>query len=268
MTDPVLVTGITGTTVVALLNSEVGKKVSLPLAEQFGLILGDFGECLRANMARILEKWTPLRDGRPLSKEEMLKALPLLLLGSSQGDSELHQLWAALLENTVGGVPGVLPSFGQTLSQLTPGEARFLNRLFAFVTQPRNELSEHAPGRRPLDFVTLAGVFDPSINTGINPAEREFFKDKMTKEQLDNYDRLTEAELIIEDLERLKILTREQVVDQGQFWRQDFFTAPLTQSDTVLRVQYSLTQYGISFIRAVTPKDVSSVKGPIVPSNP
>ena len=167
MIDPTPLQGLTGTaTVAVILNSEVGKKLTSPFAEKIGLAFGDVGEHLRANMGKVLDKWMPLRSGKPLSAEEQLKALPLLLLSSPQYEDEMQSRWAALLENTVTGVSGVLPSFGQTLSQLTPEEARFLDRLFVFVMQPKDHLSEHRPGRDPLDYVTLIKVYDPSINTG------------------------------------------------------------------------------------------------------
>jgi hypothetical protein len=225
------------------------------MAEQFGLIFGDVGAALRANIDKVLGKWTPLRSGKLLSPEEQLKALPLLLLASTQSDEELQSRWAALLENTVTGASGVLPSFGQTLSQLTPEEARFLDRLFAFVMRPKDYLSEHRPGRDPLDYVTLIGVYDPSINTGIDAAERELFGEKISKEQMENYDRLIQAELIIQDMERLGIITREQVAESETVPQSVFFSAPIRESRTVLRPEYSLTQFGVSFIRAMAPKE-------------
>src|ERR1035438_3199775 len=102
MIDPTSLQGMTGPATVALiLNSEVGKKLTLPITEQFGLIFGDVGGALRSNINRVLEKWTPLRSDKMLSTEEQLKALPLLLLASTQSDEELQSRWAALLENTV-----------------------------------------------------------------------------------------------------------------------------------------------------------------------
>jgi hypothetical protein len=256
MIDPTPLQGLTGTATAALiLSSEVGKKLTVPMAEQFGLIFGDVGAALRANIDKVLGKWTPLRNGKLLSAEEQLRALPLLLLASTQSDEELQSRWAALLDNTVTEASGVLPSFGQTLSQLTAGEARFLDRLFAFVTRPRNYLSGNRHGRDPIDYFTLIGVYDPSIKTAINVLERNLLGDKISKEQLEEYDRLTQAELIIQDLERLGIIARDQVAESERIPNSDFYSSPIGELRTVLRPEYSLTQYGVSFISAMTPKE-------------
>ena len=68
-----------------------------------------------------------------------------------------------------------------------------------------------------------------------------------------NYDKLTQAELVIQDLERLGIITQIQRAERDRY---AFFGAvkiPVERSQTVLRSEYLFTQYGISFVRAVTP---------------
>jgi hypothetical protein len=253
MMDPITVAGAG-----AIANSEVGKEVGkalvLPLAEKLGNALADLGdiywfyqtECL----SKIFTRWAAARNNKPLSQEDFRKILPLLQLASVQSDEELQAKWAALLENTVTGVAGILPSFGQTLSQLTSEEARFLDRIFEFVSQPTGYLSERRPGMVPMDSVRLINIYDSSINTGINPAEREAFKDRMSEEQLRNYDKLTQAELVIQDLERLGIITQEQRAEPNRYLGPDTIKIPAGRS-AVFQREYSLTQYGISFILAV-----------------
>jgi len=241
--------------VLAFLQTDVGKKLVTPLAEQLGLSLGDIGEfyrsCQSVVLAKILTKWGAARGSKPpLRQEDLLKVMPLLQLASVQSDEELQARWAALLESTVTATDAVLPSFGQTLSQLSAEEAKFLDRLFIFVTQPTGNLSEHRMGRDPFDYATLVRVYDPRL-TAMNPAERQVFKDAMTKEQLENYDKLTQAELVIQDLERLGIITHEQMAEEHLH-----IAAGTPLAQTTLRSEYSFTQYGVSFVRAVTPREV------------
>jgi hypothetical protein len=99
------------------------------------------------------------------------------------------------------------------------------------------------PGREPLHYVEMMETYDPSIDTRpINPnvgpppwleAEREFWKARWAK-LAENYEKKTQAELIFHNLERLGIITREE----------KFSSSPA----------YSFTQYGLSFVRAVTPR--------------
>lgn len=67
--------------------------------------------------------------------------MPLLPAASMQSAGELQDLRAALFESAATADVDYLPSFGQTLSQLTAEEAKFLDRLWKFVTQPRPDLS-------------------------------------------------------------------------------------------------------------------------------
>jgi hypothetical protein len=69
----------------------------------------------------------------------------------------------------------------------------------------------------------------------------EVFKDRMPLAQKVNYERLGHAELVIHDLERLGILTHEPVVERPR-------------SRPTLSAEYFLTEYGVSFVRAVTIK--------------
>jgi Abortive infection alpha len=126
------------TVALTALKSDAGKKLLAPLAEQLGIALGDLGNIYRFYQGECLEKiftkWAASRGDKPaLNQEEWRKVMPLLQLASVQGDEELQTRWAALLEHTVTTNNGFLPSFGQTLAQLTSDEAKFLDRLFNAV---------------------------------------------------------------------------------------------------------------------------------------
>jgi Abortive infection alpha len=253
--DPKLMPEALG--LLATLKSDAGKKLLSPLFEQLGLSLSDLAGIYRFYQNECLEKvftkWGASRANKPpLSAEDFRKVMPLLLLASVQSDEELQTRWATLLENTVMASDGILPSFGQTLSQLTSEEARFLDRLFMLVSQPKGYLSEHRPGREPLEHLTLVKLYDPSINAGVNPAERELFKEQMSEEQRRNYDKLTQAELVIQDLERLGIIAQTQRAEADRYVVFGTAKIPIEGSQTVLRSEYSFTQYGISFVRTVT----------------
>lgn len=242
----------------ALFKSDAGKKLLGPLFEQLGLAFGDLGGIYRfyqtENLAKIFTKWAQSRrDKPPLSEQDIRRVLPLLQLASAQDDDDLQARWAALLENTVTRAEGILPSFGQTLSQLTSDEAKFLDRLFAAVSEPREYLSEHRPGREPFEFITLMSAYDVSIDTSINPVERELFKDQLSEKQLRDYNKRTQAELVFQDLERLGIITQIPTAEPDRYLNMGGAKVSFEKSKTVLRSKYSFTQYGVSFIRAVKP---------------
>jgi hypothetical protein len=243
--------------IVKALDSEVVKNFLSPIARELGLSVGKFGEIfnfyLELNLGKIFTKWAESRraaSSPPLKAEDFEKIMPLLLLAATASDDELQNRWAALLESAVTDTEGFLPSFGRTLSELTAEEAQFLDRLWRMASEPKPYLSEHRPGREPLSYITLVNIFDPNINTGINAAEMA--GDKMPFEQIANYERLGHAELVIQDLERLGILTHEPVAEPDRFLRLGDRKIPAQQSQTTLRWEYSFTQYGVSFIRAVT----------------
>jgi hypothetical protein len=239
---------------------DAGKKIVSPLADEIGKALGTFGEIFRfyqnENLGKVFTKWDAAREHKHLNEGDLKRVVPLLQQASVQSDDELQDRWAALLEATVSMPEGVLPSFGQTLSQLTADEAQFLDRLYEFATQPRAYLSEHRPGAEPFDHVNLINIYDPSINTGTNAAEREFFKDKLSVEQVKNYDMLTQAELVIQDLIRLGILMETQIGEVDHYIPSSDGigpAGPFSRSPVNMETRYSLSLYGLAFIRAVAP---------------
>jgi len=69
-----------------------------------------------------------------------------------------------------------------------------------------------------LEHTSLIAIYDPSINTGVNPAERQIYKDILTEDQLENFAKLDRAELIIQDLERLGIIVQEKTSEPDQYF--------------------------------------------------
>ena len=68
------------------------------------------------------------------------------------------------------------------------------------------------------------------------------------------YARLLHAQLIIEDLVRLGILVQMQRAEARDHYALNGLPMPMKGGPTVLKLEYSLTHYGVNFIRAVTTK--------------
>jgi hypothetical protein len=62
----------------------------------------------------------------------------------------------------------------------------------------------------PVEQTKLIDIYDPKMPTGINAPWVQVYKNQMSEAQLAGYARLLHAQLIIEELVRLGILTRRQ----------------------------------------------------------
>jgi hypothetical protein len=217
-----------------LLNTEPAKELLSPASHEIGGLLGDIANMARfyatRNLEKIFTRWARSRpEGKIIESSDFERVMPLLPAASMQSDDELQDRWAALLESAVTADVGYLPSFGQTLSQLTAEEAKFLDRLWEFVTQPRPDLSpppvmqviypphlaqvhdqlRPAPtltGMEPLEEIELINIFDPTIETVVSAWRGMQFKDDFSPQ-------VPHARLVIDDLVRLGIIERGPVVD-------------------------------------------------------
>jgi hypothetical protein len=248
--------------VAKILDSEPVKNLFSPVTREVGEFLGTIAGLGRfyatRNLEKIFKEWAQSRRGeRVLTSEEFEKILPLLPTASMVGDPELQKKWAVLMENTAT-QEGSLPSFGQTLSQLTAEEARYLDDLWNLVSRATDVVSLWKPGMSPLSYGTMVNAFDPTINTGINTTEVQVLQ--FTDEQKANYQRLNRAQLVIDDLVRLGIIIVEQIVEPDNYMLVGGRKFPFERSRTVLKAQYSFGQYGASFMKAVTPKQSEFVE--------
>jgi hypothetical protein len=232
-----------------ILDSEPGKNLLSPVTKEVGEFLGTIANMARfyatENLEKIFTKWAKCRrSGRTSDVEAFKRVMPLLPLASMVSEDELQEKWAVLMESTAT-EDSCLPSFGQTLAQLTAEEVRYLDRLWKFVLKPIDDyVSEHRFGREPLSYSNLVQTFNPDINPGINAAEWKILREQFTDEQKANYERLGRALLVIEDLIRLGIIVKDQVAKH-----------PLELRQTKTRSAYSFSEYGVSFMQAVTVKD-------------
>jgi hypothetical protein len=116
---------------------DVMKRIAGPLADEIGESLA-----LMARPYRIALSVKMFQKTQRMLKESGLPAqpvpprlfLPMLDAASIESDEDLHTKWSALLANAASSPDKVHPSFIEILKQLTPDDARFLDRLYVATT--------------------------------------------------------------------------------------------------------------------------------------
>src|ERR1700674_4490603 len=148
---------------------------------------------------------------------------PILDAATLEEEPELHRRWVALLTNAATDFDGkMLPAFPDILKQLTSEEAQFLDKVYDEVTldadRRRTEILAANPGfKGDVGIIGIRGTLLKSIDS-----------------------------VLIENLERLKLVTRTQV--------------PLSPSDEIVNVfppanHLHISELGRLFVRACrTPK--------------
>lgn len=241
---------------IEVLNAEPVKNLLSPVTNEIGQMLGVVASCARfymtENLEKVFTKWAASRRGAVLGDEDYKKIMPLLPAVAMVSDEELQEKWATLLESTATNSK-CLPSFGPTLSQLSVEEVQYLDRLWVVVTTPTH-LTSFEPGKGSLSYGNLIEYYDPAINTGVSYAEMTLYKDRYSEEQKANFERLQHAKLIIDNLIRVGILSEKQIVEPGRSADFGGVKVALQGSGTKFRSEYSFSPYGISFMRAVTPR--------------
>lgn len=222
-----------------ILDAEPVKNLCSPITKEIGEALGDVGSIVRfyshRNLEVIFTKWAESRR-TPIPASDFEKVMPLLPLAASVSDEELQDRWATLLESAVTTKKGFLPSFGRALSELTPEEARYLDRL----REAASMRYRFAPDgvditKKPFSRFDLVKIFDPNIDAEPHPIQWDVPGRSVSAKELVNARKIAHAELIIEDIERLGILAQHLLE---------------------ARTSYSLSEYGMHFIIAVTPLSV------------
>lgn len=147
MVDPL--TGLAKQTLAPV--GDVIKRIAGPLADEIGESLA-----LLARPYRIALSVKMFQKTQVMLKEAGLPAqpvpprlfLPMLEAASIENDEDLHSKWSALLANAASSPDKVHPSFIKILKQLTPDDARLLDKLYAatkdqqypLLTQPLLEV--------------------------------------------------------------------------------------------------------------------------------
>ncbi len=252
-------TEIAGEIIERALDSEPVRNLLGPLTQNFGLILGQFSDIARfyieQNLLSIFTKWADQRKGEPLKSEGFKRVLPLLRDAAMQSEDELQERWASLLDNVANDAKGVLPSFGHTLSQITSAEARYLDRIWGYVSAPKPYNSGKREGRDELSYSNLIDLYNPKLRAP-SPGEVRVNRDRMSPEQLAAFDEMTNFELMLHDIERLSLLEKVVEYVSGDVRRYEIrgVHVSLPSERSGIKTTYALTQYGVNFILAVRSK--------------
>jgi hypothetical protein len=249
---------VVGKAVEKTLDSESAKNLLGPVTSELGLTLGEIGSVVKfytsENLRRVFTKWAQQRQRQPINSSEFKSVLPLLHQASLQSDDELQERWAALLESTVTGSRNVLPSFGNTLSQLSADEARYLDDLWTAVN--RKDPLQDEPYRRNkkyFDFRFMGFVFDPELEMNLFETHRR--KEPLSSEQMKAILKRNELQLIVQDFERLGIIgTKTELVQGESDWIEADSKEVEIPGGAALSQETFFTPYGRSFIKAVSPK--------------
>lgn len=113
--------------------SDLLNKLAAPAAEQIGQVLGyKLHPYTVKNFVATLKKTERiLRDaGLPANSVPPRLLLPIAENCSVEDNESLQELWAGLLATATQERDSLSPSFIETLKQLTPDEARYLERLY------------------------------------------------------------------------------------------------------------------------------------------
>jgi len=258
MTDGPDLVDVAGAIVEKALDSSPVQNLLGPLTTNLGLMLGDITDVARfylgENLGKVFTKWDKQRDGKPLEPEEFRRVIPLLQSAAMQSNDELQERWAALLEKTASGDEKILPSFGQTLSQISAEEARFLDRIWELVTRPRDYVSSQPMGRTAMSSHNLLDLYAPNLRA-LSPAEVNFAnirQEQLSSEQLAGIQKMQQFELILHEFERLGLIMRQTELVQPTHYLVGDQTVSFGHQH--LEESYALTQYAVNFVDAVKPK--------------
>jgi hypothetical protein len=112
--------------------ADILHKLAGPMAEEFGAMLGDKVRVYRVkNLVATMQKTERiLRDvGLPPNAVPPRLLLPIIENSSVEVNETLQEMWAGLLATASQQTDSVSPSFVETLKQLTPDEARHLEKV-------------------------------------------------------------------------------------------------------------------------------------------
>jgi abortive infection alpha-like protein len=129
MADPL--TGIAKQTLAPV--GDVIKRIAGPLADEIGeslaLLARPYRIALSVKMFKKTQR-TLKEAGLPAQPVPPRLFLPMLEAASIENDEDLHTKWSALLANAASSPEKVHPSFIEILKQLTPDDARLLDKLY------------------------------------------------------------------------------------------------------------------------------------------
>lgn len=135
---------------------DFARKVGGQAADELGV---DFGNRVRAwRIANAVNLYTRTRRileeaGLPANAVPPRLFLPLVEAASVEDSESLQEMRAGLLATATQAPDEVPPSFVETLKQMTPDEAKYIDKIYCDRMNPKN------PYRTPLDSQFPPGIF-------------------------------------------------------------------------------------------------------------
>jgi hypothetical protein len=129
--------------------ADLVNKLAGPLAEEVGMMLGDKVKVYRVkNWIKTAEKTERLLRVAKLPANAVPPRLflPIMEAASIEDNETLQDMWAGLLATASQDTDTVSPSFVETLKQLTPVEARYLQRLYDDTSSERRKVYPRGNG--------------------------------------------------------------------------------------------------------------------------
>lgn len=123
-----------------------------PVCDDIGAMISDSMKPYRAkNLVNTFRKTEQiLREaGLPANAVPTRLLFPIVEASSIEDDETLQEMWAGLLATASQETDSVSPSFAETLKQMTPDEARCIDRIYGERTDPN---SPHLPLDHQLGF--------------------------------------------------------------------------------------------------------------------
>ncbi len=216
--------------------TDIVHKIAGPVAEEFGLILGDKAREYRLRnlihtLPRVQKMLADARiDPSPIPPR---LSLPALEAASLEDSTILQERWAALLANATNPKhwAPVLPAYVEILKQLSPQEASVLDGIYGHVTLGETLFREIGEAGFLLGGLDLFDIFlrnpPPEMIEEDGSVNRRFIAE------------------MIQNLVRLGIIIRYEG-DPGS-WQP---AEPGAHIWTVTEAEYYLTAFGYAFLRA------------------
>lgn len=245
-----IIAGTLSETAAKVLEAEVTKSLLAPAATEVGQLLADLTSAIRFyatdNLSRICKRWAQSRANRPLGEGELRRVMPLMQMAAMESQESLHDRWARLLDAVATDKAGAHPSFGQTLSQIRPTEATFLDHLWVHIGAQINfEATEY---ELKTMYVGSADGMGGNLGSKEEPYRSYYF-------QL-----MQEGTAALSNLVRMGIIDRDTMVDFSPSRRYSkpegvrAFSRTLTKTldEHELITTYGFSEYGKRFMHAVS----------------
>jgi hypothetical protein len=135
--------------------ADIVHKLAGPMAEELGLMMGDKIRVYRiSNWTKTVAKTVKILREADLPPKAVAPRvfIPILEASSLEDDETLQCLWAGLLASASEGSDLLSASFVDTLRQLTPGQAKILEKMYEFAQAQDTTSGRDLSGWFPTDL--------------------------------------------------------------------------------------------------------------------